>query len=222
MIYVGEHLRTSRIRPDDIDLSFNRDIIQAIVQAARQHGNPMSYWELGNVRSDLRMDMIGQQRDDLPLEELREFSTEDFEARMLRKHAANAVDLEMKPDDAPMRGSLYDLEPLDLYSVHRLGSGVRSGYLHGTVMLRDDGSNPDTLDDVDRTSLDIDLHSIGTVLLHGHINTRRNTQTGFWQELGLDELTPLDPNTNHIVIYEPLGTRQVTALASYVFTRLPE
>lgn len=222
MIYVGEHRRISQIRPDGIDLSFNREIIEAIVQSARQHGKPMSYWELGDVRPDLRMDMIGQQRDDLPLEELREFSTEDFEARMLRKHAANAVDLEMKPEDAPMRGSLYDLEPIDLYSEHRLGSGVPRGYLRGTVMLRNDGADPDVLENVERTSLDFDLHSIGSVILHGHINTRRNTQTGFWHELGLDELTPLEPDTNHIVIYEPLGTRQVTALASYVLARLPE
>lgn len=222
MIYVGEHERSSRIRPESIDLAANQEPIQAMVQAALHHGSPLSYWELSAARPDLREDFVSQHRDILYLEERALFSEEEFEEERLNRTIGAAVDLRMKPEDTPLRGTAYSIEQLGLQSFFCLGSEVPSGTVLGTVMLRDDGPNPDILDDVQRTYLDIDLHSIGSVIVRGHVNTRRSPNTRFWEELHFDELTPLFPHIRHEIIFEPLGTRQVTALASYVLDRMPE
>lgn len=230
MIYVGDQRRSSQVRPESIDLRANRQAIQTMLQAASRHGSPLLYGELGVIRPDLRSEFIGQYQDVFDraeyIAERARFSSEDFETVRRNQTIGTGVDLRMRPEDTTLRGSLYNLAELGLHSTSVLPHEVRNGNFLGTVMLRSKSSDPDSVSSTPPTyrdvDFDIDFHSVGTVIMRGHLNTLDTTQSGFWEKLHLDGLTPLEPNIRHEIFYEPLSTPQVTALASYVLERLPE
>lgn len=222
MIVVGEEERLSGVRLNSIDYDANLRAIQAMLEAVMPLGHPITNEAIGKERPDVSADYLGQHWNHLPLERRRRFPVEKFEKRIAKRQAGTAVDLAMKPTDGSMYGRFYDLGALGLRSLDRIGSGLQNGTLLATMSLRNDGPNRVLLEGVDRTALDIDFHSIGAVIVRGHIYTRHNDQTAFWDELHFDELTPLSPDTNHEIIYEQVGNRQVTALAAYVLERLPE
>lgn len=224
MILIGEERRSSGIRPESIDLKTNKWAILAMIQAAEQYGDSLSYDDLATSRPDIRSDFLGKHRD---LLRGRGLSQEEFEATLLHLTAGAAVDLRMKPEDREMHSRLYDLRQMGLRSFDLTGNDVLSGTYLGTLMLQNSEGDPDPdklygLPRVYRNvELDIDLHSLGSAIMRGHVDTHHGAPTDFWSALHFDELTPLEPDIRHEIIYEPLGTRQVTALASYVLERMP-
>jgi hypothetical protein len=221
MIFLDGEERFSRVQPESIDLSANQVAIRAMLEAARPLGTPLPYPRLIGIRPDIRAEFVGQYRDNLSLKRREHFDQEDFEMDWMQATVGSEVNLQMKPTDAPMRGRFFNVGPLGLQSSEMLGSNVSSGTLLGSVSLRNDGPVVGVLADIEKTKLTFDLHSIGSVIVRGHIDTRRNEQTEFWDALHLDDLTPLYPGVRHEIVYEPLGTPQVSALASYVLERLP-